>query len=166
MFNIPLHPAIVHIPIALAMLMPLFIIVIWFSIHKKLLPAKSWGLIVGLQALLFFSSFLALETGEMEEEKVEKIIPESIIEHHEQMAKIFVGFSGGIAFIMLIGTFLPSRFKKTSRITSLILASGNLILCIWLGHSGGELVYRYDAASIYTNDNMINTNHFENFDDD
>ncbi len=39
----PLHPAIVHLPIALSVFMPLFALVAAVVIRRGALPARAWG---------------------------------------------------------------------------------------------------------------------------
>ena len=85
----PLHPAVIHLPIALAVLMPGLAALSIYLIYKGFLPSRSWGAIVLLQALLVASAWAALETGEREEERVERIVAERHIETHEEAAERF-----------------------------------------------------------------------------
>jgi hypothetical protein len=62
----PLHPAVVHLPIALAVLIPGLALLGILLIYKNVLPARSWALIVLLQALLVGSGWLALQTGKQQ----------------------------------------------------------------------------------------------------
>ena len=48
----PLHPAVVHFPIALAALVPLLAVLAIVAIRRRFLPPHSWWLVVLLQALL------------------------------------------------------------------------------------------------------------------
>ena len=70
----PLHPAVVHFPVALAALTPLFAALIAIAIRAKRTPRRTWLLVVLMQALLVGSTWLAHETGEDEEERVEKVL--------------------------------------------------------------------------------------------
>jgi len=73
----PLHPAVVHLPIALAILIPGFAILGTWLIAREFLPARSWSLIVLMQALLVGFGWLALETGEEQEDRVERVVAEA-----------------------------------------------------------------------------------------
>ena len=83
----PLHPAVVHFPIALAALIPLLALLSLLAIARSWLPVRTWAAIVLLQALLVGSAWLALETGEEQEERVERIVAERHIEDHEEAAE-------------------------------------------------------------------------------
>jgi uncharacterized membrane protein len=144
----PLHPAVVHLPIALAILIPGFAILGVPLIQRGLLPARSWALIVLLQALLVGSGWLALETGEEQEERVERVVAERHIEAHEEAAERFL-LLAGMGLLASAAGLLPRRGGAIGRVagtavTLVVLAAG-----LSVGHSGGELVYKHGAANAY-----------------
>jgi uncharacterized membrane protein len=144
----PLHPAVVHLPIALAILIPGFAILGVPLIQRGLLPARSWALIVLLQALLVGSGWLALETGEEQEERVERVVAERHIEAHEEAAERFL-LLAGMGLLASAAGLLPRRGGAIGRVagtavTLVVLAAG-----LSVGHSGGELVYKHGAATAY-----------------
>jgi uncharacterized membrane protein len=146
----PLHPAVVHLPIALALLVPGLALLGILAIHKKLLPARSWALIVLLQALLLGSGWLALETGEAQEERVERVVAESHIETHEEAAKRFLAVAA-VGLVACAAGLLPRRAGALGRAAGGLAALAVLAAAVSVGHSGGALVYRHGAASAYSN---------------
>lgn len=76
------HPKVVHIPIALGVLMPLLAGGVLLAWWRQWLPARSWVLVVALQAIVLGSGIVALQTGESEEDRVERVVPEQAIEEH------------------------------------------------------------------------------------
>lgn len=144
------HPKVVHIPIALGVLMPLLaggLLVAWW---RQWLPVRSWVLVVGLQAILVGSGIIAVQTGESEEERVERVVPEQAIEEHEEAADVFIWASGGVLGLMLLA--LAISRSKAGLPTAAVATLGTLAvlgLGYRTGQAGGELVYRYSAASIY-----------------
>jgi uncharacterized membrane protein len=72
----PLHSALVHLPIALAALMPLLAAAGVLAIAKGFVPARAWLAVALLQLLLAGSAWVAVETGEAGEERVERIVAE------------------------------------------------------------------------------------------
>ena len=145
----PLHPAIVHLPIALAVLIPGLALLAIFAIRAGLVPARTWAAVILLNALLVGSSWLAIETGEDQEEKVERVVAERNIEDHEEAAERFLIVA--IVAGLVSGTgLLAGRSGEIGRGATLVASALVLAAGIAVGHSGGELVYRHGAASAYT----------------
>lgn len=144
------HPKLVHVPIALAVLMPLIsggLLLAWW---RSWLPARSWVIAVALQAALVGSGVLALQSGESEEERVERIVAEQLIEAHEEAAEAFVWASGAVLSVMLLGWALSSR--PSGAVAATLATVGTLVvlgLGYRTGQAGGDLVYRYGAAQVY-----------------
>jgi len=145
----PLHPAIVHMPIALMLLLPLFAIGALVAIRRGARVSRAWGLTAAIAAALALSAFVSLETGEQQEDRVEPVVPEQAFERHEESAELFLTLSLavlGVAAVGLVGGRLgtAARYVATAGTVALVVAG------VAVGHSGGELVYRYGAASAYT----------------
>ena len=135
----PLHPAVVHLPIALAILIPGLAILGIFLIHKGFLPSRNWALIVLL---------LALETGEEQEERVERVVAERHIETHEEAAERFL-LLAGIGLLASAAGLLPRGMGAFARVAGTLATLAVLAAGVSVGHSGGELVYKHGAASAY-----------------
>jgi uncharacterized membrane protein len=144
----PLHPAVVHLPMALAVLMPLLALLGVIALRRGFLPARAWLVVVLLQALLLGSGWVALETGEREEERVEKAVAESRIEAHEEQAERFM-VAAAVGFLVSAAGLIAGSAGALARVASVLVSAGVLAAGIAVGHSGGELVYRYGAASAY-----------------
>lgn len=80
---------------ALGVLMPLIAGGLVFAWWRNWLPWRAWLVAVGLQIVLVASGVVALRSGEVEEERVERVVSESLIEAHEEAAEVFVWGSGG-----------------------------------------------------------------------
>jgi uncharacterized membrane protein len=144
----PLHPAVVHLPIALAILIPGLAILGVYLIRRRLVPAHTWGLLVLLQALLVGSGWMALETGEDQEDRVEQIVAERHIETHEEAAERFMVFAG-LGLLAMGAGLLPSGTGAAARVAGSAAALVVLAAGVPVGHSGGELVYKHGAAGAY-----------------
>jgi uncharacterized membrane protein len=144
----PLHPAVVHLPIALALLVPLVAAFALLAARLGLVPTRGWAFVVLLQALLVASAWLALETGEDEEERAEKVVAERHIEDHEERAERLM--IGAVVGLLALGAGLaPGRTGAVARPAGLVLALGVAALAADVGHSGGALVYEHGAAAAY-----------------
>lgn len=144
----PLHPAIVHLPIALTLLVPLFAAGALVAIARGANLVRAWGIAAAMLAALSLSAFVSIETGEDQEERVERVVPERAFESHEDAAKGFFLLSLGVLAAAGVGLVRG----RTGAIARYLAAGGTLALVVAgyrVGHSGGQLVYRYDAASAY-----------------
>lgn len=149
----PLHPAVVHLPIALAVLLPLLVLfALWLGRNAdEVIPDKLraiWLPVVLLAFILSASSFAAQETGEDQEERVEEVVSEDAIESHEERAELFVWMSG-LLFIASIAGLVPGATGRYGRYVTLLLAVVVLVLGVRVGSTGGDLVYTHGAAQVY-----------------
>jgi len=146
----PLHPIIVHFPIALTFILPILILVFAFMIKTKKMSHLAWLVIIGLQVATTASGYIALETGEDEEHVVEKVLDKKLIQAHEESAEIFVGFTV-LALVLSIGIyFLRSELQFFSQLVICLVTLVSCYFAYATGHLGGELVYRHGAAQAYT----------------
>jgi len=147
----PLHPAVVHFPIALALLVPLFALLGVLAVRAGWLPRNAWAGVVLLQALLVGSAYLALETGEDQEDRVEEVVGHDPIHAHEEAAERLMWLAGATLVVFaagLAGDPLGGRARVVSLLLSLAVAGAS----VPVGRSGGALVYEHGAASAYTDD--------------
>lgn len=145
----PLHPAVVHLPIAFAVLAPLVATGALVAIHRGGRPWRAWGLSVALLALLAGSAWVATETGEEDEERVERAVPEAALETHEAAADRFLALAIGVLGMAGVGLF-AGRIGTGARVVATVGTLGLLVAGYQVGHAGGELVYRYDAGRVHT----------------
>jgi hypothetical protein len=88
----------------------------------------------------------------MGEEIVEKVIPESIIEKHEQWGGLFALLIYITTVLSVIYLFIKEPLRKFARTGLLVLSVLLLGVGAQTGRLGGELVYRHNAASILMNE--------------
>lgn len=145
----PLHPAVVHFPIVLTFLLPIVALVALWRIRRGTPARSTWAFVVATAAALSLSTWLAVETGEADEERVEPAVGEAPLEGHEESAKRFLALSAGVLLLTSAG-LVQGRFGATARHVATAGAVGLIVAAAQVGHSGGELVYRHGAAAAYT----------------
>lgn len=157
MFSVPavpswnaLHPLIIHFPVALLLISPIFIL-----IGAALRPDKSRPYLIAAMILLLVGTagiFVAVETGEAAAELAQRVPRiEQVLETHESLAhKARVAFL--VVSIVFAGVVAgPKMLKKEdTRLTTTILPIAFVLLylpaCFLLintAHNGGRLVHEF-----------------------
>ncbi len=144
----PLHPAIVHFPIALVVLLPFFALGALWAIRRGASARRVWLVPTALAAALTLSAFVALRTGQAQGEKVEHAVGEKIVDAHEEAAERFLVLSGVLLVITGVG-LAGGVVGRSARLVSTVAALGLVVAGVQVGRSGGELVYKHGAASVY-----------------
>lgn len=149
-----LHPIIIHFPIGLLLVAPLFVALSVIS--------KKWGRAFALSALILMAlgtaaAFLAVETGEAAA-KIADRSPEinKVLQHHQELAdKVRIIFSVlTLLFASLL--FVPKILKKELKpavtvgitlVFLLLYMAGALVLAN-TAHNGGILVHGYGVHAL------------------
>lgn len=147
---IPLHPKLVHLPIALAVLMPLVTSGVLLAWWRGWLPRRVWVIAIVLQALLAGSGFAAMQAGEREEERVAPIVAEQYIEAHEEAAEVFVWASAVLLVVMMLA-MVPRQERGRLAVATVAVLGTMLVFGLGYrtGAAGGRLVYEHGAAQAY-----------------
>ncbi len=151
MTSLPLHPAMVHLPLGLAFVMPVLAIGFAWALWRDRVQPRSWATIVGLQAVLLGAGLVATNTGEREEDRVEVIVPEAALEQHEASAEQFVWATGGTLLLAALVLVFPR--PATARALATATVAGSLVVtacALRVGHAGGQLVYKHNAGAAYS----------------
>lgn len=146
----PLHPAVVHFPIVLAVLVPISVLVALWAIRRGAEPARTWTIPLILTVVMALSGWAALETGEDQEEAVEEVVAEEPLHEHEEAGERFLLFSGVLAAVAFTG-LAGGMAGAAGRIVTLAGSAVVLAAGVQVGSLGGELVYQHGAAAAYVN---------------
>lgn len=145
-----IHPKLVHLPMALAVLMPLLATGLLLSWWRGWLPGRVWWVAVVGQVLLVATGYLALETGEADEERVERVVAEEHIETHEHAAQEFMLAAAiGLALFLAAGLVRRERPAQALALGALLATLVVLVLGFRVGEAGGALVYKYGATRAF-----------------
>lgn len=153
-----LHPIIIHFPIALLMVAPLFIILgLFFRDNSK------WFHITALTLMVIgtIGVFLAVSTGEAAGELAMRSPQiEAVLEQHEEMAEttqlVFAILTGIYALLVItplvMRKTLPQKVAIPAHGAFLLLFSGCLLLLINTAHQGGRLVHEFGVHAMMPSD--------------
>ncbi|HSB75503.1 MAG TPA: DUF2231 domain-containing protein [Terriglobales bacterium] len=149
-----LHPLIVHFPIALLLITPLFIVLGSVLEEEKGRMYLISGLI--LMALGTGAVFVALETGEAAGKLAERT-PEinAVLEHHEQLAEITRAVFSALTVIFAAILFLPrllrrssGRLIRTLPLVFLLIYGAGVPVLVSTAHNGGRLVHEFGVHAL------------------
>lgn len=143
----PLHPAVVHFPIALIATGALGVLLAVF-VRKA---AFSWAAAVAL-AIGAASTFYVFDTGEAEEERIEHTLSasaEQVLEQHEDAGRVTMYVSLTAALAALGAAWMTARGLRQAGLVR--LAAALVAVCaagavLRTGKLGGELVYLHGAG--------------------
>ncbi len=144
------HPRLIHLPIALAILMPLVAGGVTFAYLRGWFDRRVWVIVFLLQCTLVGSGLVAMYSGDSEKERVERVVEERYIDFHEEAAELFIWASAIVLALMAI----PLALREGELSNALIIFSclGSVVvlgLGYRAGEAGGRLVYQHGAASVH-----------------
>jgi uncharacterized membrane protein len=140
MLPTPLHPAIVHFPIVFTMMLPLVALGASWAIRRGVRPRRAWAAPLIGAAAVFLSAWVAVQTGEADEEKAEAVAGEQTLNTHEEAAGRFLFLSGSVVVVMTAG-FFGGTLGKAGRVAAGTAALGLVLAGYQVGHSGGRVVF-------------------------
>ncbi|MCB0366819.1 MAG: hypothetical protein H6624_06965 [Bdellovibrionaceae bacterium] len=148
MFDLPLHPIIVHFPIVLGLFLPVVLVaILWLQKKGRAEKGSWWGAVV-ISFLFLASAIVANKTGEGDEDRVEKVVAHDIIHEHEEAAESLVVLAG-VVFLLTVGA---TAWPKGGEHLKWVAVLGSLVAAAALvrtAHLGGELVYKHGAANAH-----------------
>lgn len=144
----PLHPALVHLPLGLAVVMPVVAIGFGWALWSGAVRPRAWLAVVGLQVLLVGGGLVALRTGQADEERIEGTVTEAAIETHEEAAEAFLWLAG-LGLVVLLPTAFSRRLVvvRAGVVAGVAMTLIVMVAGLRAGHAGGELVYVHGAAA-------------------
>jgi uncharacterized membrane protein len=152
-----LHPLIIHFPIALLLIAPIFIVV-----GAVLTPTKGRSYLIAALVLLLVGTaaiFMAVETGEAAGKLAERAPGmEQVLETHESLAERTQAVFSVLSVIFLALLAVPWLLKRAdTRLTTtilplafLVLYSAGALLLVNTAHNGGRLVHEFGVRAMVT----------------
>lgn len=146
-----LHPAIVHLPLGISVVLPVLgLLAVWLYFKRRdesAVFARFWVALMVCLIAVSVGAFLAHETGEAGEHAIGKSLPEGTIELHEKYSKIFSALLYAATAVGALVFFLRGKLKGYAVLIVTALCSAALFAGILTGNAGGDLVYKHKAAN-------------------
>lgn len=153
MFSIPplpgwngVHPILVHVPIALVFVVPLFVVMsLLLPAHRRVLLASA----AGLMCIAAIGAVLAANSGEAGEGNAERVPGvQSVLHEHEELgeaAEMFtLGLAGGLVVLAGASWWGVDRLKRPVVALGIVYLAAHAVgtLCVAnAAHQGGRLVH-------------------------
>jgi len=162
-----LHPLVIHFPIALLLVTPLFIVA-----GIVMNPQKGRPFLVAALALMILGTvgtMVAVLTGEAAAEVVHRSAGVSaVLERHQELAEITRDIFGLLSVIFAAFLFVP-RFLKRETSTAaarilplafLVFYGAGTVVLVNTAHNGGRLVHEFGVHSVLapTHEAIISAN--------
>jgi len=139
MFEHPIHPIVVHFPIALLFTSVFFEVLGSLKQRELYRDFGYWLLVLGL-----LGGVAAAATGFWSEDAAKAAgVPEEAIDRHETFAVISVIVFG---LMLVFRRWVRGRWSERYRAIYLVLGVAGVIVLGTAGYFGGDLVYRYGAG--------------------
>jgi uncharacterized membrane protein len=149
--QVPIHPALVHVPLGLAIGAPVIAVAILVAVWRGWLPARAWLVVAIVQVLMVGGAFVAVSTGEKDEEKVEKIVPEEAMEEHEESGKWFQWAALIACVVSLVVVVAGNKpVGRPAMLVATILTMLVAAAALRTGQLGGKLIYVHGGARAHT----------------
>jgi len=149
--TLPLHPKLVHLPLAVSVLVPVVGALVLAAWIRGWVTVRAWWVVVVVQLLGTGAGIAAMQAGEDEEERVERFVPHEAIETHEETAEVFVWTGAGVLVLALLaGAVRADPIRWGLAAATIALGAIVLWMGIRTGEAGGRLVYVHGAARAYT----------------
>lgn len=144
--TVPLHPALVHVPLGLAFILPVLAPALAFALWRGAVTRRTWLVAVALQALLVAGGFAAMQAGERDGDRVERAVGEQAVERHEEAAEAFLWGAAVVLAIAAVASVVPARAAAACAAIAAVGTFAVAGLAYRTGKAGGELVYARGAA--------------------
>jgi len=144
----PLHPAVVHFPVAFAFLLPPAALAALLWGARARAARAAWWPVAVLMLLTLVAGVVAVKSGEATEDRAERVVAGRLIHEHEERAEGFM-LAAWVGLALAAAGFLKGRPGAAARWAFLAAALVMAAQVTWTGKLGGALVYEHGAASAY-----------------
>ncbi|MBA3460930.1 MAG: hypothetical protein H0T46_13255 [Deltaproteobacteria bacterium] len=147
---LPMHPKLVHVPMALCILMPMVATLIWVGVRRGWFTPRVWLIAAFLQGATLGGGVAALLTGQEDGEKVEGYASEEALSAHEDAAYWFL-YVAGANFLLCGATFLLHRDRRQQLAGAFAIVglAAGAYAGYRVGDAGGRLVYVANASDAH-----------------
>ena len=143
------HPAIVHVPLGLAVVMPLLAGALTWAVWRGRLPRSALAIVAALQLVIVVAGFVAVRLGHADARQARQVATAEAVEDHEEAAETFWWASVVVLVAAAAGLVVPAR--RAPALGALVTAGALAVAALGVsaGAKGGELVFRHGAGVLH-----------------
>ncbi|MBN8217348.1 MAG: hypothetical protein J0L75_11950 [Spirochaetes bacterium] len=143
----PLHPFLVHLPLGLALALPVALLayLIRGRLRRQSQGRSGWFVVLLLQAVLFASVLLSNRTGNADGRRAGVALAAAPLDEHEDAANLFT-VSAAVTLLAAMAGAFTTRSRAAFLWLTLGLSVFQGALAFRAGFLGTELIYRHGAA--------------------
>lgn len=142
---LPMHNALVHLPLGLSIGAAILALALAAAIWRNWLPGRALALLALLQALVLIGGALAFRSGKEAGEQAED---EATVEQHEERAEAFL-WVDGVALAISAAAFAARRrdFSRWGAVAAAVAAVAAAGAGIRAGKAGGAIAHGQEIAA-------------------
>lgn len=140
------HPALVHVPLGLAVVMPFVAAALTVAVLRGRLPRSALALVAALQLVVAGAGFAAMRLGHADAKVARQVVSDELIEDHEDVAETFVWTAVGVLVVAGAALVVPARLAPALGALATAGALAVAVLGVVAGHEGGQLVFQHGAG--------------------
>lgn len=147
-FELPLHPAVVHFPLVLSLLIPLSIVAI-VIFGRRVNSKPLWLTPAALAVGAALTAYLSMKWGGDDWEKVVAIVGEGPLGEHADSGQRFAYALYALAALTPVLGFVKGRVRLGVSCLCVGLGAIAVALGVKAGHTGGQVVYEFGGAAAH-----------------
>jgi hypothetical protein len=143
----PLHPAIVHIPLVLCGLTPIVAAFLAWRTWRGHGDRRAWLVAIALQLVIVIGAYVAANAGSSDAHAIGGAVPRDAIHEHAQAAGWFEWAADATLALLVAAAALRDKRSAIAGFAAAAVATVTVAIAFRVGHLGGEIVFEHDAPA-------------------
>jgi hypothetical protein len=141
----PLHPAIVHIPLVLCGLVPIVAGFLAWQAWRGRGSRRAWLVAIALQLVIVITAYVAADAGSDDAHVISGAVPRDAIHEHAQAAGWFEWANDATLALLVAAAALRDKRSAIAGFAATAAAAVTVAMAFRVGHLGGKIVFEHDA---------------------
>jgi len=143
----PLHPAIVHIPLVLCGLVPIVAGFLAWQTWRGRGSRRAWAVAIALEAVIVLAAYVAANAGSDDAHTIAGAIPRDAIHDHASAARWFEWANDATLALLVAAAALRDKRSAIAGFVATATAALTVAIAFRVGDLGGRIVFEHDAPA-------------------